>query len=46
MLFHGFSGYSRLAILEQLLDGPCRVTDIAQATGLAQPNVPAHLACL
>jgi DNA-binding transcriptional ArsR family regulator len=46
VLFHGFSDHSRLAILEQLLDGPRRVTDIVQATGLAQPNVSAHLACL
>jgi DNA-binding transcriptional ArsR family regulator len=45
-LFHGFSDHSRLAILEQLTDGPRRVSDIVQATGLAQPNVSAHLACL
>jgi DNA-binding transcriptional ArsR family regulator len=45
-LFHGFSDHSRLAILEQLLDGPRRVSDIVEATGLAQPNVSAHLACL
>ena len=45
-LFHGFSDHSRLAILEQLLDSPRRVSDIVQATGLAQPNVSAHLACL
>jgi len=45
-LFHGFSDHSRLAILEQLLDGPRRVSDVVQATGLAQPNVSAHLACL
>ena len=45
-LFHGFSDHSRLAILEQLLDGPRRVSDIVQATGFGQPNVSAHLACL
>jgi ArsR family transcriptional regulator, cadmium/lead-responsive transcriptional repressor len=45
-LFHGFSDHSRLAILEQLLDGPRRVSDVVEATGLAQPNVSAHLACL
>jgi ArsR family transcriptional regulator, cadmium/lead-responsive transcriptional repressor len=45
-LFHGFSDPSRLAILEQLLDGPRRVSDVVEATGLAQPNVSAHLACL
>ena len=46
VLFHGFGDSSRLAILEQLLDGPRRVSDVVQATGLAQPNVSAHLACL
>jgi DNA-binding transcriptional ArsR family regulator len=46
VLFHGFSDHSRLTILEQLLDGPRRVSDIVQATALAQPNVSAHLACL
>jgi ArsR family transcriptional regulator, cadmium/lead-responsive transcriptional repressor len=45
-LFHGFSDHSRLVILEQLTDGPRRVSDLVQATGLAQPNVSAHLACL
>jgi DNA-binding transcriptional ArsR family regulator len=45
-LFHGFSDPNRLAILEQLRDGPRRVSGIVQATGLAQPNVSAHLACL
>jgi DNA-binding transcriptional ArsR family regulator len=45
-LFHGFSDLNRMAILEQLRDGPRRVSDIVQATGLAQPNVSAHLACL
>jgi ArsR family transcriptional regulator, cadmium/lead-responsive transcriptional repressor len=46
VLFHGFSDHSRLAILEQLLEGTRRVSDIVEATGLAQPNVSAHLACL
>jgi ArsR family transcriptional regulator, cadmium/lead-responsive transcriptional repressor len=46
VLFHGFSDHSRLTILEQLTDGPRRVSDIVQATDLAQPNVSAHLACL
>jgi ArsR family transcriptional regulator, cadmium/lead-responsive transcriptional repressor len=45
-LFHGFSDPNRLTILEQLLDGPRRVNDVVEATGLAQPNVSAHLACL
>jgi hypothetical protein len=32
-LFHGFSDHSRLAILEQLIDGPRQVSDIVGATG-------------
>jgi ArsR family transcriptional regulator, cadmium/lead-responsive transcriptional repressor len=46
VLFHGFSDHSRLGILEQLVGGPRRVSDIVGATGLGQPNVSAHLACL
>jgi ArsR family transcriptional regulator, cadmium/lead-responsive transcriptional repressor len=46
VLFHGFGDHSRLAIMEQLVDGPRRVSDIVGATGLGQPNVSAHLACL
>ena len=45
-LFHGFSDRNRLRILEQLTVGERRVSDIVAATGLAQPNVSAHLACL
>ena len=45
-LFHGFADRSRLRIVEELAGGESRVTDIARATGLAQPNVSAHLACL
>jgi hypothetical protein len=33
-----FSDHSRLAILEQLLDGPRRVSDIVLATGLPSPT--------
>ena len=46
ILFHGFSDRSRLSILEALGGGPRRVSDIVAATGLAQPNVSTHLACL
>lgn len=46
VLFHGFGDHSRLTILEQLTDGPRRVSDIVHATGLSQSNVSAHLACL
>ena len=46
ILFHGFSDRSRLRILEVLLGGERRVGDVVDATGLTQPNVSTHLACL
>lgn len=45
-LFRGFADGSRLAIVEQLAGGERRVSDVVAATGLSQPNVSAHLACL
>ncbi len=45
-LFRGFADRSRLAILEALAGGERRVTDLVRTTGLSQPNVSAHLACL
>jgi ArsR family transcriptional regulator, cadmium/lead-responsive transcriptional repressor len=45
-LFRGFSDASRLGILEVLRGGPRTVTGIVAATGLTQPNVSNHLACL
>jgi len=45
-LFRGFSDPSRLSIMEALADGPKRVSDIVQTTGLSQPNVSGHLSCL
>jgi DNA-binding transcriptional ArsR family regulator len=45
-LFRGFSDPSRLAILNALRAGPLTVTDIVESTGLSQPNVSNHLACL
>src|SRR6266542_3414196 len=45
-LFHGFADPSRLAILEALREGPHTVGEIVAATGLSQPNVSNHLACL
>ena len=45
-LFHGFADPSRLAILEALRDGPRTVGEVVAATGLSQPNVSNHLACL
>lgn len=45
-LFRGFADPSRLAVLEILRNGPRCVSDIVKATGLTQPNVSSHLACL
>jgi DNA-binding transcriptional ArsR family regulator len=45
-LFRGFSDPSRLSIMEALRTGPQTVTEIVRATGLTQPNVSNHLACL
>ena len=45
-LFHGFSDYSRLSIVEALREGERRVSDVVDATRLTQPNVSMHLACL
>lgn len=45
-LFRGFSDPSRLAILESVRDAPRSVTEIVEITGLTQPNVSNHLACL
>lgn len=45
-LFHGFSDRSRLSIVEALRAGERRVSDVVEATGLTQPNVSMHLACL
>lgn len=46
LLFRGFSDLNRLRILESLAEGPRRVLDVVEATGLPQPNVSTHLACL
>ena len=45
-LFRGLSDPSRLSILKTLLDGELSVTAIVESTGLSQPNVSGHLACL
>lgn len=45
-LFRGFADPSRLAILDALRDGPRTVGELVGATGLGQPNVSNHLACL
>jgi DNA-binding transcriptional ArsR family regulator len=46
VLFRGLAEPSRLALIEQLAHGDCRVSDLAEATGLSQPNVSKQLACL
>lgn len=45
-LFRGLADPSRLAILETLKSGSLTVSQIVEATGLTQPNVSNHLACL
>lgn len=45
-LFRGFADASRLAILTALTTGRMKVGDVVEATGLSQPNVSNHLACL
>lgn len=45
-LFRGFADRSRLSIVEALVDGERRVGEVVAATGLSQPNVSSHLACL
>ncbi len=45
-LFRGLGDPSRLSILETLMNGPRKVHEIVAATGLTQPNVSSHLACL
>ncbi|WP_212744544.1 ArsR/SmtB family transcription factor [Deinococcus metallilatus] len=45
-LFRGFSDRSRLSLLEALREEPRRVSERMALTGLTQPNVSHHLACL
>jgi ArsR family transcriptional regulator, cadmium/lead-responsive transcriptional repressor len=45
-LFRGFGDASRLRVLEALRDGPLHVGGVVRRTGLSQPNVSMHLACL
>jgi DNA-binding transcriptional ArsR family regulator len=46
VFFRGLAEPSRLALIEQLARGDRRVSDLAEATGFAQPNVSKQLACL
>lgn len=45
-LFRGFGDPARLAILATLESGEKNVSEIVEMTGLSQPNVSSHLACL
>ena len=45
-LFHGLSDVGRLRILQHLLLGEHRVSDLISHLGLAQSTVSAHVACL
>lgn len=45
-LFRGFSDPSRLSILEAVREEARSVSGIVEITGLSQPNVSNHLACL
>lgn len=45
-LFRGLADPSRLAILDGLRVGERTVSDLVAMTGLSQPNVSGHLACL
>ena len=45
-LFRGLADPARLSCLLVLRDGPRTVGEIVAVTGLSQPNVSKHLACL
>ena len=45
-LFRGLGDPTRLALLEALRDGEANVGDLVARTGLPQPSVSTHLACL
>lgn len=45
-LFHGLSDVGRLRILQHLVLGEHRVSDLIDHLGLAQSTVSAHVACL
>jgi DNA-binding transcriptional ArsR family regulator len=44
--FQGLSDPTRVRILELLAERPRTVTDLVEATGLAQGRVSSHLSCL
>jgi len=46
ILFRGLAYPARLSCLLAVRDHPCTVNEVVMATGLSQPNVSKHLACL
>jgi DNA-binding transcriptional ArsR family regulator len=46
LLFHALADPTRRAILTRLAEGPARVTDLAEPTGLRLPTVMRHLSVL
>jgi ArsR family transcriptional regulator, cadmium/lead-responsive transcriptional repressor len=45
-LFHGLADPARLSCVLALRTGPRTVGEVVAVTGLSQPNVSKHLACL
>lgn len=46
LLFHALADATRRSILARLAQGPARVTDLAEPTGLRLPTIMRHLAVL
>jgi DNA-binding transcriptional ArsR family regulator len=46
LLFHALADATRRSMLARLAQGPARVTDLAEPTGLRLPTIMRHLAVL
>jgi DNA-binding transcriptional ArsR family regulator len=46
LLFHALADPTRLSILTRLAEGPARVTDLSEPTGLRLPTVMRHISVL
>lgn len=46
LLFHALADPTRRSILTQLAEGPARVTDLSEPTGLRLPTVMRHISVL
>ena len=46
LLFHALSDPTRRSILTRLAEGPARVTDLSEPTGLRLPTVMRHISVL